>query len=155
MTTPLSLACVLLAHSADAALVREAADAARGVGAQPVVVVLTPGTDAPDGVRVARVKAGATTISALRAGMALLTNSTARLALVWPLDAASGMVARDALTVLVDAARTHRAAVTAAQTDDLDRVPVVVARDAWLELVTIGEQGMGAVAARRGLWSVT
>lgn len=147
----LPLAAVLLAHRpCDASLVRDIAAAVRTAGAHPVVVVLPREAAAPADVRVARVADGASTISALRAGMALLTNTTARLALLWPLDGAElDDVTR--LDALLGAARRSGAAVTAFAHDDLDHSPVVVARDAWLELVTLGQDGIGAVAARRGL----
>lgn len=148
------LAAVLLAHGeANAAMLRAMIDASRAAGARPVVVVLPRDSEAPEEVRIARVQGGGSPINALRAGMALLTNTTARLALVWPVD---GAEAEDAARVgaLVAEARREGAAVTAFAHDDLDASPVVVARDAWLELVTLGEQGMAAVAARRGLCSV-
>jgi hypothetical protein len=44
--------------------------------------------------------------------------------------------------------------MTAIDGDDLDRSPVLIARDAWLDLMTLGEQGMEAVAARRGITRV-
>lgn len=145
------LAAVLLAHDAgETSLLQPLVDGARAAGAQPVVVVLARAAAAPADVRVARVNAGAPTISALRAGMALLTNTTARLALVWPLDGAEREDV-ERIGALVDAARRERPAVTAFAHDDLDHSPVVVSRDAWLELLTLGEQGMAAVAARRGL----
>lgn len=148
------LAAVLLAPgAADAAMLRTMIEAARAAGAHPVVVVLPRTAEAPADARVARVADGASAINALRAGMALLTNTTARLALVWPLDGAEQGDA-ERLDALVAAARREGAAVTAFAHDDLDASPVVVARDAWLELVTLGEQGMAAVASRRGLCSI-
>jgi hypothetical protein len=124
-------------------------DAAVLAGAHPVVVVLARDADAPPNVRAARVSAGASRIGALRAGMALLTNTPARLALVWPMER-DATVDANAIASLVTHARQHGAAVTAFSAADLDRSPVIVARDAWLELMTLGEQGMAAVVAKRG-----
>jgi hypothetical protein len=144
------MAAVLLAHEPHPAPSLPAMiDAALQAGAQPVVVVLARDADAPANVRVARVNRGATRISALRAGMALLTNTTARLALVWPAEGDAAVDA-NAVAALVGHAREHGAAVTALAAMDLDHSPVIVARDAWLELMTLGEQGIGAVVAKRG-----
>lgn len=151
MTAHVPLAAVLMDQGAEPATLRAAVDAARGAGARPIVLVLPRGAEAPADTRVVHVNDGARTISALRAGMALLTNTTARLALVWPLGAGQASVPADAVLALVSAARDSGAAVTALADDDLERAPIVIARDAWLDLVTIGEQGMAAVATRRGL----
>lgn len=148
----LPLAAVLLAQSASPSRLAAAVDVARAAGARPVVVVLSREAPAPADVRVARVSDGAPAIGALRAGMALLTNTPARLALVWPLRDEADSEA--SIAMLVDAARREGAMVTARAGADLDRAPVIVARDAWLELVTLGEQGLGAVAARRGMHEV-
>lgn len=151
----LPLAAVIVAHRAEDAAGYEAMLArARDAGAEPVVLVLRRDAAVPIGARVARVSDGASDISALRAGMALLTNTTARLVLLWP---AAGDVTAEvpALHALVAAARREGGAVTAFANADLDRSPVIVARDAWLELVTLGEQGLAAVAARRGEHRVT
>jgi hypothetical protein len=154
VTDAAPLAAVFLATRAGAEeLLQSLVDGARAAGAHTVVVVLPREAPAPAEVRVARVAAGASTINALRSGMALLTNTTARLALIWPLDGAEvDDVPR--IAALVEAARREGAAVTAFAHDDLDASPVIVARDAWLELVTLGEQGIGAVAARRGSYLV-
>jgi len=145
-----SLAAVILAHVvAEPARVQAMADAAREAGSQPVVVVLARGVDSPADLRITRVSSGASTISALRAGMALLTNTTAHLALILPLGEDAWTSAQ--LLALADTARREPAAVTAFEGADLDRSPVIVSRDAWLDVVTLGEQGLGAVANKRGV----
>ena len=159
----LPLAAVLLAYAmplgvdsscdaADAAIA-----AARAAGASPVVVVVREGAAAPRDVRVVRVvrvKPGAPWISAVRSGMALLANTPARLVLVWMPDIVESVDVA-LLPELVAAARRSDAAVTAISERTLASGPVVVARDAWLELLTLGEQGMQAVAARRGACYLT
>lgn len=151
MSDQLSLAAVLLAHHADGVTQLQARlAAAREVGACPIVVVAAPTVqvDAAADVRVARVRDGASTISAIRAGMALLANTPARLALVWPSAVEETDQVR--LRAIVDAARHEPVALTAWSPARLHDQPIIVARDAWLELLTLGEQGMDAVAARRG-----
>jgi CTP:molybdopterin cytidylyltransferase MocA len=152
---PFDLAAVVLAGAAtatDAPLVQAMIRAARAAGAEPVVVVVPRGMAAPEGARVAQVAAGAAVISGLRAGMALLANSTARFVLLWPFD--DEWSDTDGVMPLVEGARREGAPVTAMEGADLDHEPIVVARDSWLELMTIGEQGMDALAARRGVHRV-
>lgn len=152
-TDQLPLAAVVLAHAAnefDALQLRAMVSAAHDIGAATVVAVVPRGFVAPANARVAQVNEGVATISALRAGMALLTNTTARLALVWPLVTRGEELGTEALRALVDAARREGAAVTALAGRDLDDSPVIVARGAWLELITSGEQGIAAVATRHG-----
>jgi hypothetical protein len=152
---PLDLAAVVLAGGAstsDAPKLQAMVRAARAAGAEPVVVVLPRGIPAPDGARVAPVSAGAKTISGLRTGMALLANSTARFVLLWPFD--DEWSDTDGVMPLVEGAQREQAPVTAMEGADLDREPIIVTRDSWLELMTIGEQGMNALAARRGVYRV-
>jgi hypothetical protein len=61
--------------------------AARAAGATAVVCAVPRGWRAPERARVVHVAPGALPISALRAGLAQLGNSTARFALIWPLGA--------------------------------------------------------------------
>jgi hypothetical protein len=152
---PFDLAAVVLAGGAaasDTPKLQAMVRAARAAGAEPVVVVLPRDIPAPDGARVAQVAAGAKTISGLRAGMALLANSTARFVLLWPFD--DEWSDTDGVMPLVEGAQREQAPVTAMEGADLDREPIIVARDSWLELMTIGEQGMNALAARRGVYRV-
>jgi hypothetical protein len=149
------LAAVVLAMGAtaeDAPRLEVMLQATRAAGANPIVAVLPRGIPAPRGVKVAQVAPAARTISGLRAGMALLANSTARFVLLWPFE--SEWSDTDGVMPLVEAARREQGAVTAMAGADLDREPIVVARDCWLELMTIGEQGMNALVARRGVYRV-
>jgi hypothetical protein len=149
------LAAVVLAGAAaasDVPKVQAMIRAARAAGAEPVVVVLPRGIPAPEGARLAQVSAGAKTISGLRAGMALLANSTARFVLLWPFD--DEWSDTDGVMPLVQGAQREGAPVTAMEGANLDHEAIIVARDSWLELMTIGEQGMDALAARRGVYRV-
>jgi hypothetical protein len=149
-TRDFPFACVVFAEQAgDAqrASVAAMVESALALGAAPVVTVLARGSDALPGARVAHVAAGAPRISAIRAGMTLLANSAVEYALLWPHGAEADLAS---LRALVDDARDQRATLTALAGADLDHAPVMIARDAWLELLTLGEQGLGAVAARRG-----
>jgi hypothetical protein len=149
---PFALAAVVLAGGAamgDVPKLESMVRAARAAGAEPVVVVLPRGVSVPEGARAAQSAPGAKTISGLRAGMALLANSPARFVLLWPFS--SEWSETDGVMPLVEAAQREQAPVTAMEGADLDREPIIVARDSWLELMTIGEQGMNALAARRGV----
>jgi len=91
---------------------------------------------------------GASPISAVRAGMAQLSNTPAPYAMLWPLAAEADS---QRLRALVDDVRRARPALAAFDGADLERGPVMIARDAWLELMTLGERGLAAVAERRGV----
>jgi len=54
-----------------------------------------------------------------------------------------------ALLALIDVAKRDEQAIVAFSSASLDDSAVMLPRDAWLELVTVGESGMNAVAARR------
>jgi hypothetical protein len=83
--------------------------------------------------------------------MAQLSNTSARYALLWPLESAAGA---DAVRALVTAVASQRPSFASLDGDDLDHDPVMLAREAWLELMTLGEQGMTAIASRLGLHRV-
>jgi hypothetical protein len=147
---------LLIAHGASPADAIRLADVARAVtdaGASPVVAALAPDVDAPAGVRVVRTRFQSSTIAAIRLGMAQLTNTVAQAALLVPLDAKWTSLA--SLLALVDAAKRDAQAVVAFSDAGLDESALLVPRDAWLELVTVGESGMNAVAARRRVLRVS
>ena len=50
---------------------------------------------------------------------------------------------------MVDAAKRAPDVLVAFAGEPLDASPVMIPRDAWLELVTVGEGGIDALAARR------
>ncbi len=128
----------------------EVAAAAKAAGAGPLVAVVPRGFSAPAVGRTVHVAPRATRIGAIRAGMAQLANTPSRWSLVLPRVAASADEAL--LRALIDAAKSSPAAqLIAREGAALDETPILVARDAWLTLLTLGEQGMDAVAAKLGL----
>lgn len=146
---------LLIAHEAKPADSDRLADLARVVadaGASPVVVAVAPNVYAPADARVVRTRPQGPTIAAIRLGMAQLTNTVAQAALIVPLDTEPSLVA---LLALVDAAKRDMRAIVAFDDAILDTSPLLVPRDAWLELVTVGESGMNAVAARRRVLRVS
>ena len=149
-----AIAVVILAPRAkpsDRGVVAEMVESANGLAAY-VVVVVPKGWRGPPRSRVAHAAPGVSPIGAIRAGMAQLSNTPARHALLWPLEAGPMDDAR--LGALVAAVGRERPALAALEGDDVDHAPVMIARDAWLDLMTLGEQGIAAVAARRGLYRV-
>lgn len=137
------------ATPADVVRVAELARVIANAGAAPVVVALAPEIEAPPLVRVVRTRARGSPIASVRLGMAQLTNTMARAVLLVPLRAERTSLV--ALLSLVDAAKRDEQAIVAGSAGSLDESALVVPRDAWLDLVTLGEGGMDAVAARRKL----
>ncbi len=143
-------AALVLAHDApasDASRIAEVARTAAEAGATPVVVAAPFECELPSAARLVRTRAGGSAIAAIRVGMAQLTNTVARAAIVAP--HAAGDTSLLALLALLDAAKRSGDAIVAFEHAALDDGVLVVPRDAWLELVTLGESGMSAVAARR------
>jgi hypothetical protein len=150
----IAIAAVILASRAkpaDRDLVDAMVESARDLASYAVVVV-PKGWRAPPRSRVVHVAPGVSAIGAIRAGMAQLSNTPARYALLWPLEAGAVDPAR--LHTLVAEVARERPALGALAGDDIEHAAVMVARDAWLDLMTLGEQGIGAVAARCGLHRV-
>jgi hypothetical protein len=150
----LVIAVVILAPRAmpsDRDLVAEMVESARSV-AEYVAVVVPKGWRAPPRSRVVHVAPGVSAIGAIRAGMAQLSNTPARYALLWPLAGGPADVAR--VHALVSGVARERPALAALEGDDPEHAPLMIARDAWLDLMTLGEQGIAAVAARRGMHRV-
>lgn len=146
----IAIAVVILAPratSSDSDLVATMVESARRL-ASYVVVVVPKGWRAPPRSRVVHVTPGVSPIGAIRSGMAQLSNTPARYALLWPL--AAGLVDVGSLRALVAAAVDDRSPLAAFEGGDWDEGPVVIAREAWLELMTVGEHGIAAVAERRG-----
>jgi hypothetical protein len=115
--------------------------------ASPIVVALPADVDAPPGSRVVRVKPDAAFVTAIRLGMAQLTNTTATAVLLWPHAAAAETVG--SLRALIDAGAGEPGSIVAPAGRPLDAAPVLVPRDAWLELVTLGQDGLDALSTRR------
>jgi hypothetical protein len=146
----LDVAVVILASRAspgDRERVAGMVGMARTLGARAIVVAVPKGWRAPAHARVVHATPGAPGISALRLAMAQLSNTPARYVLLWPLESAADPEALDSLVAGVTRARSGFALL---EGDDPDHDPVIVAREAWLELMTLGEQGMQAVAERLG-----
>jgi hypothetical protein len=151
-TRAFPFAAVILAPRAaaeDAPTLARLVEVARAAGADPIVVTAPRETTLATGARGVHVPAGASDVTALRLGMAQLGNSSVPYALLLHLGTATPDVVP--LLALVDVAKRDRPALTALDGDDLDRGPMLIARDAWLELMTLADQGIGAVAARRGV----
>lgn len=144
------IAALVLAHDADPSRTADLGAlvaTARDVGATPVVVAAPPGVELPAPARVVRTRQAGPRIGAIRLGMAQLANSPARVVLLLPLSGAVPSLV--ALLSLVDASKRAPDALVAFAGASLDDSPVLVPRDAWLELVTVAENGLDAVAARR------
>lgn len=120
---------------------------ARDLGASPVVAAVPPGIELPAPARVVRTREAGSRIGAIRLGMAQLANTAARVVMILPHAASDASLVE--LLSLVDAAKRAPDAVVAFAGAPLDESPVIVPRDAWLELVTVGESGLDALAARR------
>lgn len=147
----LRFAVVILAGRAaarDRERIDEMVATARALGAEAIVCAVPKGWRAPTFARVVHVAPGAAAISALRLAMAQLGNSPARHALLWPLGASTDDTR---LRTLLDDVAREPAPLAALAGDDLDHEPVLIARGAWLDLMTLGEQGMTAVAERVGM----
>lgn len=140
------------ATAADAVALANLLEAARAAGADPIIATVPRDVHGAPGARAVHVTAGASDSTALRTGMAQLGNSTARFMLLLRLGGGAADVV--SLLALVDAAKRDGAALTAFAGDDLERGPLFVARDVWLDLMTLAEEGIGAVAARRGVHRV-
>jgi len=144
------IAALVLGHDADrsrTAALSTLVAAARDAGAAPVVAAVPPGVELPAPTRVVRTRAAGSRIGAIRLGMAQLANSPARVVLLLPLSVDAPALAE--LLSLIDASKRAPDAIIAFAGASLDDSPVLVPRDAWLELVTVAENGLDAVAARR------
>jgi hypothetical protein len=149
-TREFPFAAVILAAGAidaDSARLAEMVRAARTVGAEPVVVVAPRGWAAVPNARMVHVAADASSISALRAGMAQLSNTTSRFALLWPFEERTTDVV--SLLALVDDVKRERATMTVLGGDTTGAGPLMIARDAWLDLMTGGVDGLSATLAAR------
>jgi hypothetical protein len=144
------VAALVLAHDADSSRIDplvELVETARDIGASPVVVAAPSGIELSAPARVVRTRAGGSRIGAIRLGMAQLANTSARAVVLLPLTTSAPSLV--ALLSLLDAAKRAPDAIVAFADASLDVSPVLVPRDAWLELVTVAESGLDALAARR------
>jgi hypothetical protein len=134
------------AEPSDASRLLDLARMAADAGASPVIIAAPPAVEVGS-ARVVRTRSGGTSIAAIRLGMAQLTNTVARAVLLLPHEADGATLT--ALLALLDAGKRSEGVLAAFAGVPLDRSPLLVPRDAWLELVTLGESGVEAVAARR------
>lgn len=150
-----ALAAIVLAPSVtdgDATRVHRMVDILREAGASPIVVAQPKSVPMPIHGRLVSVKDGSTTITAIRLAMSQLANTPARAVLLWPVAGDQAQAAE--IHALARAAAEGPDRMVALEDADLDRSPIVLPRDAWLELMTLGEHGMGAVGMRRGVDTV-
>ena len=152
MSDPASFAVVILAPRAtatDAPRIADMVSTSRDAGAGAVVVAVPRGFRSPERSRVVHVGPGAGAIGAIRAAMSQLANTSVRAAMLWPIAQAPPSTVP--IRTLLDAATAEPADLVAFEGDDLSTSPVLIARDAWLDLVTLGEQGLDVLAARKTL----
>ena len=154
-TQAFPFAAVVTANDAaptDGALLVELVRLATDAGAAPVIVAVPPGVEVPGATHVVRTRPSGSPIAAIRLGMAQLTNTRARAALLIPYGTERKSLV--ALLALIDAGKRSPANIVAFEGAPLGRSPLLVPRDMWLELVTLGESGMDAIAARRDVLRV-
>jgi molybdenum cofactor cytidylyltransferase len=119
------------------------------VGADPVIAVVPPDVAVPPGARiVVNPKATDEQVTSLRLGLALLANTPAAGALVWPVDHPfAGAISAMAV---VDAARRTGAPIVLPTVDGRRGHPVWFARETWRELMTVAEGGARVVVHAYG-----
>jgi len=141
-------ALLILAQSApDTDTVADMARTGLALHVSPIVVAAPADIAVPTGTRGVQVKRDVAAITAIRIGMAQLTNTTATSVLIWP--ALSAGLPFVSLLALIDAAARESGDIAVLAGLAPDVAPLVVPRDAWLELVTLGEGGLAALATRR------
>jgi hypothetical protein len=87
-------------------------------------------------------------MGAVRAAMSQLANTSVGAALLWPLGPSTG---GGEVSALVAGASAGSVDLVALEGDDLTLGLLLVPRDAWLDLITAGDAGLDALAARRGV----
>jgi len=121
----------------------------RTSGAEPVIVVVPPGTEVPAGARaVVNSRPEGEQVTSLRLGLAQLANTDATGVLVWPVDHPFAR-AESALAV-VDAARRSAAPIVVPVTAEGRGHPVWFARETWREVMTVADGGARAVVRSYG-----
>lgn len=121
----------------------------RTAGADPVIAVVPPGTDAPAGARaVVNTKPKAEQVTSLRLGLAQLANTDSAGVLVWPVD--HPFARTESALAVVDAARRTGAPIVVPVTVAGRGHPVWFARETWRELMTVADGGARAVVHAYG-----
>jgi len=156
---PFRTACIVLAAGAGARFGEPKAGAlletgprfidavvgtARAAGAEPIVVVVAPGFDAPAGtVAVVNTNSRGEQIASLRLGLARLVSVPVTGTLVWPVDHPYADL--DSASAILQAAKQTGAAVVVPIFEGRRGHPVYFARDCWRELATVADGGARAV----------
>jgi CTP:molybdopterin cytidylyltransferase MocA len=118
-------------------------------GADPVVAIIPPDTEAPAGVRaVVNARAADEQVVSLRLGLDALSDLNVHGVLVWPVD---HPLARDTSGLaVVDAARRTGAPVVVPVHEGARGHPVWFAREVWPQLLSVTEGGARAVVHALG-----
>ena len=117
---------------------------ARDAGADPIIVVIPPGFEAPSGtVAVVNANPRSEQVTSLRLGLARLVSVPVAGALAWPVDHPYADVA--STRTLLEAAERTGAPVVVPTFQDRRGHPVYFSRDCWRELATVSDGGARAV----------
>jgi CTP:molybdopterin cytidylyltransferase MocA len=156
---PFRVACIVLAAGAGTrfgepkagAIVRPGVrfvdavvETARLAGAEPIIVVGSPGLSLPPGaVGVTNANARGEQIQSLRLGLARLVSVAVAGALVWPVD--HPYVDGESVSAIIAGARRTGAPVVLPVFEGRRGHPVYFSRDCWRELATVAEGGARTV----------
>lgn len=126
-----------------------AAETARDAGLSPLVTVLPPGVEAPNGaVHVVNARADGEQVVSVRLGLAQLANTTVVGVVVWPVD--HPFVTLESVLAVMDGARRTGAPIVRPQFEGEHGHPVFFHRDTWRELMTVADGGARAVVHAYG-----
>lgn len=124
-------------------------ETARDAGLFPIVAVLPPGVDAPNGaVSVVNPKPAGEQVVSLRLGLTQLANHPVVGAIAWPVD--HPFVQLESLLAVLDAARRTGAPIVVPELGSTRGHPVFFHRDTWRELLTVADGGAKAIVHSYG-----
>lgn len=124
-------------------------ETARDAGLFPIVTVLPPAIDAPEGaICVINPKPAGEQVVSLRLGLTQLANHPVVGAISWPVD--HPFVQLESVLAVLDAARRTGAPIVAPEMDARRGHPVFFHRDTWRELLTVADGGARAVVHQYG-----
>lgn len=115
-------------------------------GADPVIAVTPPAVHVAPPVRVVTAPEGAGFATALRLGLSQLANSSATGTLIWPIELSD--VELSTVLAVLDARKRAAAAVVVPAYAARPGFPCFLARDAWLEAMTLADGGPEAIFAQ-------
>lgn len=119
-------------------------ESASHAGAAPILAVVPTGVTVPAPARAVELPlSGDEQIESLRHALALLTNSTAVGALVWPVDRPFATV--ESALAVIDAARRTGAPIVVPALRGRRGHPTWFARDSWRDLMVVRDGGARAV----------